>query len=196
MLPKPATMAAPPSTAIPVSWKPAVPPPPVIGAAVGYGLLYVGLGDGLAVAVSVGVGVAVSVGVDVAVSVGLAVEVAVAEAVDVAPALVVLVAVAPLAEGGNTVTELVGLPDDVHAESATQANTVARPAVAVSLNRCAVHARAVRAFIEPPHALGNDHFPGRRPQKPEPAGKPFLAMHNRKPGPRRKPAMARPPPEY
>jgi hypothetical protein len=38
MLPRPATMAAPPSTAIPVSWNPAVPPPPVTGAAVGYGL--------------------------------------------------------------------------------------------------------------------------------------------------------------
>jgi hypothetical protein len=31
-------MAAPPSTANPPSWNPAVPPPPVMGALVGYGL--------------------------------------------------------------------------------------------------------------------------------------------------------------
>jgi len=85
--------------------------------------------------------------------------------------LAVLLAVAleltePLAEGDNTVTDpdTDGLPLEVQAESARQASTVTRPPVAVSLTRCAVHAMAVRAFIEPPHSLGNDHFPvaGRR----------------------------------
>src|ERR1700730_6379961 len=42
MPPRPATIAAPPSTASPASWNPAVPPPPVTGAASG-----TGLGDGL-----------------------------------------------------------------------------------------------------------------------------------------------------
>jgi hypothetical protein len=54
---------------------------------------------------------------------------------------------------------------EVQAESATQASMVVRPQpTAVSRTRCDVHAMAVRALIEPPRVLGNDHFPvaGRR----------------------------------
>ena len=50
MPPRPATIAAPPSTASPASWNPAVPPPPVTGAASG-----TGLGDGLAEGSGLGV---------------------------------------------------------------------------------------------------------------------------------------------
>jgi hypothetical protein len=49
MLPAPARMAAPPSPSSSGSWNPAVPPPPVAGAAGGTGLageLLLGLGDG------------------------------------------------------------------------------------------------------------------------------------------------------
>ena len=53
MLPRPATIAAPPSTASPVSWNPAVPPPPVTGAPLGTGLGD-GLGDGLAEGLGLG----------------------------------------------------------------------------------------------------------------------------------------------
>ena len=53
MLPRPATIAAPPTTASPASWNPAVPPPPVTGAAVGAGLNE-GLGDGLAEGLGLG----------------------------------------------------------------------------------------------------------------------------------------------
>jgi hypothetical protein len=142
-------MAAPPSTASPVSWNPAVPPPPVTGAVVGYGLyegLYEGLGDGL------GDGVGLSPGEGLS----LAGELALSEA----PADVLPEAVA-LAVGENTVPDEEGVVGpEVQAESATQASTVVRPQpMAVSLTLCAVHAMAVRAFIEPPHALGNDHFP-------------------------------------
>lgn len=49
MLPAPARIAAPPTPRSRVSWNPAVPPPPVAGAAVGKGLadrLGVGEGEG------------------------------------------------------------------------------------------------------------------------------------------------------
>ena len=78
-------------------------------------------------------------------------------------ALAVVLAVAltePLALGGSKETEeegVVGL--EVQAESATQAIMVRPQPAAVSRTRCAVPAMAVRALIEPPRALGNDHFP-------------------------------------
>jgi hypothetical protein len=147
-------MAAPPSTANPASWKPAVPPPPVTGAAVGIGLddgLGVGLGEGVALALADGAGVPDEL------SLALALELA------DAPPLALLLALAdPLALGGNTVTDELelGLPEDVQAESATQASMVVRPQPkAVRRIRCAVHAMAVRALIKPPRVLRNDHFP-------------------------------------
>src|ERR1700678_2647667 len=91
MPPRPTTTAAAPRAKSRPSWNPAVPPPPVTGAALGMrgggvgvrttGLVTVGVGVavsvGVAVAVVVGVGVAVGVGVVVAG--GLAVEVEVGE---------------------------------------------------------------------------------------------------------------------
>jgi len=141
-------MAAPPSTASPASWKPAVPPPPVTGASVG-NWLNEGLGGGLAE----------GSGLSLVDSAGLSEEPGLSLA-EVLLLLAVLVAeeVAPLAAGENTDVGVVG--DDVQAESATQPSMIVRPQpTAVSLTRCAVHAMAVRVFIEPPHALGNDHFP-------------------------------------
>lgn len=148
-------MATPPSTASPASWNPAVPPPPVTGASVGTGLNE-GLGVGLAS--DVGLWLADSDGTGDSLVLWLA-------GLSEVPALAVLVAeeVAPLAVGENT--DVGGVLDPVQAESATQASMVVRPQpTAVSLTRCAVHAMAVRVLIEPPHALGNDHFPaaGRR----------------------------------
>jgi hypothetical protein len=73
----------------------------------------------------------------------------------------------PVTAGVNTAG---GVELDVQAESATQASTVVKPQpTAVCLTRCAVHAMAVRAFIEPPHALGNHHFPeaDRRNRRPK-----------------------------
>lgn len=145
MLPRPATIAAPPSTARPPSWNPAVPPPPVTGAPVGTGLgekLGEGLGEGLGDGLSEGEGLSL------------------AEALaEVSPLAVSLADTEPLAVGENDETG--GLPDDVQAESATQASmAVRRPQpAAVSRTRCAVRAMAVHALIEPPRALGNDHFP-------------------------------------
>ena len=154
-------MAAPPSTASPVSWNPAVPPPPVTGAAVGNGLD--GAGDGLAEGVAEGVALS---SVE-ALSDALAGELVLALAEVPAEVLAdVVTEVVALAVGENTVPDDEGVEGlEVQAASATQASTVVRPQpTAVSLTLCAVHAMAVRAFIEPPHALGNDHFPdaGRR----------------------------------
>jgi hypothetical protein len=139
-------MAPPPRTASPASWKPAVPPPPVTGAAEGYGLyeglgygLYEGLGDGLAV------GETLSEGLVLTLVLTLTETLALTE---------------PLALGDRTETEDEGVlvpGDDVQAESATAASTVVP--TAVSLTRCTVRTMAVRAFIEPPRVLGNDHFP-------------------------------------
>src|ERR1700733_4829813 len=174
MLPRPATMAAPPSTASPASWNPAVPPPPVTGAPTG-----TEWAEGLDAGVLLAVAVAVAVELALAVALGevdeLAEEVArglvlalvLVLVLAEAPALAVLLAVAveltePLALGAKLVTDELGLPpDDVQAESATQASMVVRPQPkTVSRNRCAVHAMAVRPLIEPPCVLGNDdHFP-------------------------------------
>lgn len=143
-------MAVPPSTASPASWNPAVPPPPVTGAA-GYGVDK-GVGDGLVK----GSGLALADGD------GLGEALALAEGLGEVLSLAALFAEAltddePVTAGENTAG---GEELDVQAESATQASTVMRPQpTAVSLTRCAVHAMAVRAFIEPPRALGNHHFP-------------------------------------
>ena len=141
MLARPAAIAAPPSTASPASWKPAVPPPPVTGASVG-----IGLGEGLADGLSEGEALSLADS-DV-----LAEALSVAEEVAAVPLAAVLVAV-PVADavGVNVVTDEEGVPDDVQAESATQASMVVRPQpTAVSLTRCAVHAIAVRVLIGPP----------------------------------------------
>ena len=165
MLPRPATIAAPPSTASPASWNPAVPPPPVTGAPLGTGLGD-GLGDGLP-------------GLGLSDADGLAEELALSDELVVALAEVrshlrstrrcrsrsTLTVTEPLTVGDRVDhrRRVEGL--EVQAESATQASMVVRPQpTTVSRTRCDVHAMAVRALIEPPRVLGNDHFPvaGRR----------------------------------
>ena len=145
MLPRPATIAAPPSTASPASWNPAVPPPPVIGAPVGTGLGD-GLGEGVGLVLSDADGLAEGLVLSLADELALVLSLALALVLDEA----VLVAVEvtppePPAVGDNTVTG--GLPE-VQAESATQASIVVRPQpTTVSRTRCDVHTMAVRALI-------------------------------------------------
>ena len=163
MLPRPATIAAPPTTASPASWNPAVPPPPVTGAPLGTGLGD-GLGEGDGLGLSDGDGLAEGLVLSDELALSLALS------LDEEPPLAVLVEPAePLAVGryvdaGGVVGGVVeGL--EVQAESATQASMVVRPQpTTVSRTRCDVHAVEVRALIEPPRVLGNDHFPvaGRR----------------------------------
>ena len=152
----PAAMAVPPSTASPASWNPAVPPPPVTGATVGNGVVNTGLGDGLGE--GSGLGLFESDGL------GEADGLALAEALGLDETLT---DAEPVTAGVNTAG---GVELDVQAESAMQATTVVRPQPRpASLTRCAVHAMAVRASIEPPHALGNHHFPvaDRRNRRPK-----------------------------
>ncbi len=156
MLPRPATIAAPPSTASPVSWNPAVPPPPVTGAPLGTGVGD-GLGEGSGLGLSDADGLAE----------GLVSELSLALALSLALSLLaVLVAPAePLAVGRYVDAGGVEGGLEVQADSATQASMVVRPQpTTVSRTRCDVHPMVVRALIEPPHVLGNDHFPvaGRR----------------------------------
>jgi hypothetical protein len=132
-----------------------VPPPPVTGASVGNGLA-----DGLGLADGTGVGETLTLtdtdGLGLTLVLTLAEELARLPLLDEALALTDAV---PLTLGVSTVTDADGEPLEVQAESATEVSTVIRPPTAASLTRCAVHAMAVRAFIEPPRAPGNDHFP-------------------------------------
>ena len=156
MPPRPATIAKPPTTASPASWNPAVPPPPVTGAPLGTGV-YEGLGDGLAEGLWLALDDVDGVAEDLALALELsdadALALADAPALALAEVLAVAVEVAlevalelAVGEPLNTVTEEV-LPE-VQADSAIQAIMVVRP-----------QPMAVRTLIEPPHALGNDHFP-------------------------------------
>jgi hypothetical protein len=175
---------------------------------VGNGVVTSGVGVGLAE--GSGVGLIDSDGVSEGVGLALS------EAVGVPSGLDVLVVVGVTEEVGVTagVNTAGGVELDVQAESATQASMVVKPQpTAVSLTRCAVHAMAVRAFIEPPHALGNHHFPvadrrnrvrrqtvwpafGRGPDWPENSAGENIGDHNGKPRLRHKHAMARPLPKY
>jgi hypothetical protein len=167
MLPRPATIAAPPTTASPASWNPAVPPPPVTGAPVGTGL-GVGLGEGSGLGLSDADGLAEVLALSDELALGLSL----ALALELDEAVLVAVEVAPAeppAVGINVdaggVAGGVEEGPEVQAESARQASMVVRPQpTTVSRTRCDVHAMAVRALIEPPRVLGNDHFPvaGRR----------------------------------
>ena len=177
MPPRPATIAAPPSTASPASWNPAVPPPPVTGASSGTGLGD-GLGEGSGLGVCDSDGLALVLVLVLVLVVVLADELALVLVLVVvsgeAPPLAVPVAVelAP-AEGVKVDGGGVEAGPEVQAESATQASMVVRPQpTAVSRTRCDVHAMAVRALIEPPHVLGNDHFPVLGPRNEENAGDP------------------------
>jgi hypothetical protein len=182
-------MAAPPSTAIPASWNPAVPPPPVAGAPLGFdpvpwspdwpaaapllepvaGALLAPDAGALA---DLDAGALADPDADALadaladLDAGALVEEPVCGlapplAPDEAPPLAAPVALElPDPLTVGESTVTGGLLLEVQAESATQASMVVSPQPAtVSRTRCDVHAMAVRALIEPPCGPGNDHFP-------------------------------------
>jgi hypothetical protein len=136
-----------PMTSSEACWNPAVPPPPVAGAAVGTGLA-VGLGvtegDGLGVVVGEGDGLVVGLGVGL----GLPLGEPLGETVDVADA-----PAEDEDEGVGSAPED-GVPE--HAETVTETSTVKmpQPTAASSLPLSLVPATVPRTFMEPPHASG------------------------------------------
>jgi hypothetical protein len=166
MLPAPARIAPAPTASSRPSWNPAVPPPPVTGAALG-----IGVGDSVGVGVGVTVWVTVTVGVGVGVAGVLVLEVLVPV---VMPGVVVTWAVLPGVEVLPAVAEPVPVlvealvdvpgmvkedtdgdvvPDPEHAETVAVPSMVKAPKpAAVTLALSAVPRTAVRTFIEPPHA--------------------------------------------
>jgi hypothetical protein len=154
MLPAPASMATTPSPRSRGSWNPAVPPPPVGGAAVGNGLGVAdraGLAVGLAVGLGVGLGVGVGVSLDLALCDGLGDD----DADLVGEALPELLGVAVALVPGDDVGSA---PDDAlpeQAETAMEASMARMPQLtAVNLVRSPVLEVAARPFTEPPHASG------------------------------------------
>jgi hypothetical protein len=123
-------MAPSPATSSSVSWKPAVPPPPVTGAAVGIGVAVV-----VVVTVGVGVGVRVTVRVARGVSLEVTPGVLVAEelpAEGVSPDLpaeaeAVIVLLPEVITVGEMTVGVVGDDDEVHAASATGASRTSAP---------------------------------------------------------------------
>jgi hypothetical protein len=169
MLPAPASIAAPPSPKSKVSCVPAVPPPPVTGAAVGNRLAdEVGVADRLGVTDRLADGLGVAELPAVAVAVGKADGLVEAPVVTLgaAPGAVLgtLVDVAePVTEGENIGVDEDGL--DVQPETAAEPSMVKVPKpMAVSLVLSAVPAMVVRTFIQPPHAP--TRFPRSRHCKP------------------------------
>lgn len=141
-----------------MSWNPAVPPPPVSGAAVGKGVVADGLGAAECVGVGVGVGVVDWLGVGVALAEGLALGVGVLVAVTVtlgeAVGVPELVPVGdPPGDSDGGVAEGVPL-----VQAATDADastvTVAQP-IALNLAPSGFPAIVGRIFREPPlHPAG------------------------------------------
>src|ERR1022692_895082 len=141
MLPAPARIAATPSPKSRASWNPAVPPPPVGGAAVGNGLaaglgVAEGLADGLADGLAEGLALALGV---------LTLAVPLGRIVGVAEALLAGENVVGVAEG----------EDAVQAETDAEASMakVAQLA-AVNLALSPAPTMVVRIFMGPPHASG------------------------------------------
>jgi hypothetical protein len=139
-----------PMTRSEACWNPAVPPPPVAGAAVGAGLA-VGLGlaegDGLGVVEREGLVVGLGLGLELGLGLGLVLGEVLAE-------------LDPLAdepvedddEGVGSAPE-VGVPE--HAAMAREASRVTMPQpTAASLVLDPVPATVLRTFMEPPHASG------------------------------------------
>jgi hypothetical protein len=147
MLPAPASIAAIPMARSNGSWNPAVPPPPVGGAAVGNGLgLGLDVGDGLGLAVGLGVGLGVALGDGLGDVDGERLGEPLAELLGVAVALVPGDDVVGSAPGG-------ALPEQ--AETAMEASMARMPQLtAVNLVRSPVPEVAARPFTEPPHASG------------------------------------------
>jgi hypothetical protein len=154
MLPAPTTIAAPPRPTRKVSWNPAVPPPPVSGAAVGKVLAdglgageceWVGVGVGVGDGEWLGVGVALAEGLVLGVGVLVAVSVTVGEAVGVAE----LVPVGdPPGDSDGGVAEGVPLVQAA-ADADASTVTVAQP-MALNLAPSGFPAIVGRIFREPP----------------------------------------------
>jgi hypothetical protein len=157
-------MAAPPNPKSSTSWTPAVPPPPVDGAEVGY-VLAVGLGVGDGAAVTVGdaefvagelveelvAGVRVTPTLDAPGTTPLAV----ADPVVADPVVADPVVADPVVAVEEKMAGAVVDVDAEQAESATEANTVKAPQpAAVSLVLSTVPAMVVRTFMEPPRGSG------------------------------------------
>jgi hypothetical protein len=162
MPPAPASIAAIPIPRSRGSWNPAVPPPPVGGAAVGNGLA-VGLAVGEGVGLAVGLGVALGVRLGVALRVGLGVVLALGlcdglgddDAELLGEPLSELLGVAEALVPGDDVGSA---PDDAlpeQAETAMEASMARMPQLtAVNLVRSPVLEVTARPFTEPPHASG------------------------------------------
>jgi hypothetical protein len=132
------------------SWNPAVPPPPVGGAAEGNGL-----GLGLDVVDGVGLAVRLGVGLGVGLAVGLGDRLGDDDAELLGEALAESLGVAePLVPGDDVGSA----PDDAlpeQAEIAMEASMARMPQLtAVKLVRSPVLEVAARPFTEPPHASG------------------------------------------
>ena len=146
MLPAPARIAAPPRPTRRVSWNPAVPPPPVCGAAVGKKVVADGLGVGEGVWVGVGVSLADALALWVGVPVAVAVAVTLGEAVGV-PGLV-LVGDPPGDRDGGAAE---GDEPPVQAVTDADASTVtAAQPIALNLAPRGFPAIVGRIFREPP----------------------------------------------
>jgi hypothetical protein len=132
-----------PMTSSEACWNPAVPPPPVAGAAVGTGVAV-----GLGVAEGDGLGVVVGEGDGLVVWLALALGEALGETLDVADA-----PVEDEDEGVGSAPED-GVPE--HAETVTETSTakMPQPTAASSLALSFVPATVLRTFMEPPHASG------------------------------------------
>jgi hypothetical protein len=161
MLPAPASIAAPPRAKSRVSRNPAVPPPPVAGAAVGSGLAD-GLGatdcaaDGVSDGVSDGDPDGDPDGDSDAVSDGLALVLAVALAVPLGE-MVEVGEVVPAGENEGDPTVDV---DVEQAETAAEVSMVMMPQpVTVNIALSPVPAMVVRTFMEPPARSGRRQVP-------------------------------------
>jgi hypothetical protein len=139
-----------PMTRSEVCWNPAVPPPPVAGAAVGAGLA-VGLGltegDGLGVVEGEGLGLGLVVGLELGLGLGLVLGELLGELDPVADE-----PVEDDDEGVGSAPED-GVPE--HAAMAREASRVTMPQpTAASLVLDWVPVTVLRTFMEPPHASG------------------------------------------
>jgi hypothetical protein len=146
----PASTAAMPMTRSEPCWNPAVPPPPVAGAAVGPGLA-VGLGetvgDGLGDVVGDGDGDGLVVGLGL--ELGLELGLVLGEPEPVADVL------AEDDTDGDVVGSAPDEGDPEHAERVTEASTATMPQqTAASLTLDLLPATVLRTFMEPPHASG------------------------------------------
>jgi hypothetical protein len=172
-------MARPPRLNSSVSWNPAVPPPPVAGAAVGKGL-----GDGLGVGEAEWLCVAdgLAEGVSVGLAEGLELAVPLAVAVAVAVAGPVLVGEPPgEMDGGVAEGEL---PE--HAETDMEASTVTvAQAMALNLPLSRVPVMVERILMGPPHASADARpVPGSGIRKNHP-GRKIARTAQAQPGPGR-----------